>query len=73
MKVYIDDPVKRMDNDKKETQLNDDVSIRFEIGTKKFTCSYSAVDDGLEITSLNFKGNDTIRILPKFGNQIIIV
>ena len=70
MKIIIDDPLARMKG-KKETELSNETTIRFEIGTTKLTCYMTK--EGLRIYKMSDLGSaDVITINPISGNAILI-
>jgi hypothetical protein len=71
LKIFIDDPVKRMDG-VKEKEIYCTHHIRFEIGNKKFTCHIDEQEQGLSIYTTNLKGKDKINIIPQADNKIIV-
>ena len=69
MKIIIDDSLVRMEG-KKETELSNETTIRFEIGKVKLTCCMT--DRGLRIYKMNNLGSDIIKIKPVARNAILI-
>ena len=69
MKIIIDDPLARMKG-KKETELSNETTIRFEIGTTKLTCYMTK--EGLRMYKMIDLGSDIIEINPIARNAILI-
>ena len=60
MKVIIEDVVAKMEG-KKEKELPNDTTIRFEIGSTRLSCT--ATEDGLEIYKITDMGTGESRII----------